>query len=199
MPSKSPFLWGAKSIADMTRAALKGPKGRIGKNDEHEIAQREEHFTREVAQFFDDATDGFESLAAVNSGAIEPQALREIVGRGKTQALGPHFSMIYSETMMRALAGVWYELQHPSAPRPSKGKPAPEPPSPMTREQIVEFFSRLEPLLRLKEPIGLKSTWVRETDAFIPGTTAPQARQGTINELTSKLVTWARTGKALAP
>jgi hypothetical protein len=29
---------------------------------------------------------------------------------------------------------------------------------------------------------------------FIPGTTAPQARQGTINSLSKTLVDWARNG-----
>jgi hypothetical protein len=203
MPTKAPFLWGAKSIADMTRVALKGPGGRVGRNDEHEFSSREEHYTRQVGQFFDDLTEGFESLAAVEKGTIEPQALRDIVGRGETQALGPHFSMIYSETMLRALAGAWYELQHPSMPRAGKGKnkdqAAQEPAKPMTRQQIVEFFRRLEPLMRLTEPIGPTSVWTRQTDAFLPGTTAPQARQGTINDLTSKLVLWARSGKELTP
>jgi len=67
-------------------------------------------------------------------------------------------------------------------------------PQALSRDEVTSFFGELEPRLRLKAPVNTKSIWARKTDAFIPGTTAPQARQGTINSLSKTLVDWARNG-----
>jgi hypothetical protein len=193
MPAKSHFLYGAKAVADIVRASLKGPGGRVGKQDENDFSRREEHFTRVVGTFIDDLSDGFDVLKRIEKGTIQPSALRGTVGRGDEMVLGSEFSMLYSETMIRALAGAWHELQNPTAPRVKKGETEAIP-KPLSRDAIVKFFAELEPLLQLKKPVDNSSLWVRKTDAFIPGTTAPQARQGTINNLSKTLVDWARNG-----
>ena len=195
MPAKSPFLYGAKAIADITRAALKGPRGRVGRNDEQIYGEREEEYTREVGFFFDDLLGGFEVLRRIEAGTLEPSKLRETVGRGDAQLLGPEFSMLYSESMLRALAGAWNELQHPSPPpKAKKGNPEPVAPKPLTRPEIVKFFGDLEPLLHLTRPLTDRSPWVKQTSAFIPGGTAPQGSSGAVSSLSQRLVDWARSG-----
>ena len=62
----------------------------------------------------------------------------------------------------------------------------------MSRSDIVSFFQRLEPLMS-DAPATTDSVWM-SARAFVPGNSAPQARQGSIRSLVDVFVRWARTG-----
>ena len=93
----------------------------LGKQDEHDLSRREEHFTRVVGTFFDDLIEASIRCARIDNGTLNPAALRESVGRGTSRCSARTSRCCYSETMIRALAGAWHELQNPTAPRVKKG------------------------------------------------------------------------------
>ena len=95
--------------------------------------------------------------------------------------LGDRFSM-YSGPMVRVLAGVWRELTEPSKLR-EKGASVPDA---IGRDEVVEYFQKLDVLMELKQPLGRKGC----PPAFAVGGTAPISRAGTIRQLERTLVEW---------
>lgn len=176
MSTNNPNLIGAKAVSDIVRTVLLGISGRVGARKEEEISQKQSDSMKEVSTFLDVLVAGFEDLQAVIDGAIEPVDLRSEGSENR--------SMIGSATMLRAIAGAYYELT-----LLPEGGAAPL----LNRAEVEEFFRELAPRLR-EIPIDENNRFWLQTEAFIPGTSAPQARQGTLNALVRSLVTWARTG-----
>ena len=175
MSPANPNLLGAKGVADIVRAVHVGTAGRIGSRVEDEMRRDKRGATHRVERFFDIMVDAFPDLQAVRDGALSPIKLRES-------------SMLGSLTMWRVLASVYRELVQ-SAP---DGEEA------FTRTEIEEFFSSLD--TRMKEiPIAETDEFWMPTGAFLVGTRAPQARQGTLIQLTAKLTEKARSGRKSVP
>lgn len=183
MSKTNPNLVGAKTVADIIRSVYVGVTGRIGARVEEELSNDQVAAADEVRKFLDVLIAGFEDLQAVVDEIIDPIDLREENSENR--------SMIGSATMLRALAGTYHELT--KEPEDDAG------PKPMGRSEIEMFFRSLAPRMR-DIPIAEDDEFWLSTEAFLPGTTAPQARQGTMSALVRHMVTWAREGHpALEP
>lgn len=178
MSATNPNFIGAKAVADIVRAVHLGIRGRVGARVQDELTRNLPTAVKEVATFFDIIAAAFPDLQNIIDGKIDPVALRTEDSE--------HRSMIGSATMVRALAGAYFELSRPGT---SNGKAQ----SAMTRSEIELFFNGLAPKMR-SIPIAEDDELWMPTGAFIPGTTAPQARQGTMNSLVRSIVSWARDG-----
>lgn len=177
MSPTNPNLLGAKTVADIVRTLHVGPSGRIGARVEDELSKNMPEAVKTVRTFLDTLVAGFEDLQAIIDGDLEPIDLRE--------EASPNRSMIGSATMLRVLAGVFYELTKPPVESTD--------PKPMKRSEIEAYFRKIAPRLRMIPIAEDDPLWI-PTEAFIPGTTAPQARQGTVNALVREMARWAREG-----
>ncbi len=176
MSPSNPNLMGAKTVADIVRTVHVGISGRIGARVEDEMSTNQVEAVDEVRKFLDVLVAGFEDLQAVIDGILDPIELR---GESENR------SMIGSATMLRALAGAYHVLTMESDNESD--------PEPLTRSEVEIFFRALAPKLR-EIPIEEDDTFWMRTEAFMPGTSAPQARAGTMNALVKSLVQWAREG-----
>jgi hypothetical protein len=131
---------------------------------------------QKVKAFLDLLVASFEDLQAIIDGDMVPADLRDPESENR--------SMIVSATMLRALAGVYHDLSNPAdAVRP------------WTRSEVVAYFKTLAPRMR-DIPIANDDEFWLSTEAFIPGTSAPQARQGSLNSLVRALVQDAKAQRA---
>lgn len=163
----SPSLLGAKHVADIVRTVTVGLSGRIGRRQETEL--REAELVENTNRFLDVLVGGFPVLDNMIEGSAAPQDLR------KTSLLG-------SATMLRVLAGVYYELA-------SKDN--------MSDDEIQEFFSKLAPFM--DAPVKKDSHWI-EAGVFSVGAMAPKARRQDLEALARTTIRWAREmPKWLAP
>jgi DGQHR domain-containing protein len=176
MSSTNPNLMGAKTVADIVRTLHVGISGRIGAKVEQELSDNQVKVAEGVRRFLDVLVAGFEDLQAVIDGDLDPVELR---GDSENR------SMIGSATMLRALAGAYHDLTR----QPGEESD----PEPLGRSEIEVFFRALAPKLR-EIPIAEDDAFWLPTEAFIPGTSAPQARAGTMRSLVDSLVEWAREG-----
>jgi hypothetical protein len=177
MSKTNPNLLGAKTVSDIVRAVNLGVAGRVGARVEDELTSRQVEATENVKRFLDVLLAGSEELQAVVDGQIEPVELRDEESENR--------SMFGSATMLRVLAGTYHELT-----KPAENK---DDPKPLTRAEIEVFFRELAPRMR-DIPVAEDDKFWLPTKAFIPGTTAPQARQGTLTGLVRALTGWARNG-----
>lgn len=163
----SSSLLGAKHVADIVRTVTVGLSGRIGRRQETEL--REAELVENTNRFLDVLVGGFPVLDNMIEGSATPQDLR------KTSLLG-------SATMLRVLAGVYYELA-------SKDN--------MSDDEIQEFFSKLAPFM--DAPVKKDSHWI-EAGVFSVGAMAPKARRQDLEALARTTIRWAREmPKWLAP
>jgi hypothetical protein len=153
----SRFFLGAKHVADIVRTATVGVSGRIGKRQEDELD--EAMLVEKSNNFMDLLVGGFSILDDLVEGKTTPEDVR------KTSLLG-------SATMLRVLAGVYYDL--------SKD---------MSDDEIQEFFEKLNPFM--SAPIKDGSPWL-ETGVFSVGATAPKARRQDMKTLTETIAKWAK-------
>jgi hypothetical protein len=176
MSVSNPNLIGAKNVADIARAVHVGVTGRVGKRTEDEMTRNEVLAERRVTQFLDTLLNSFSDLREIVNGETTPIELRK-----KT--------MLGYGTMLRVLAGVYYEL-----------KLADEEKTPFSEPEIREAFKALEPRMR-EIPISEENEFWLKTGAFAVGNSAPQSRQGQLRSLTDALVAQAREnrGKAVRP
>lgn len=177
MSATNPNLMGAKTVADIVRAVHVGVAGRIGVRVDDELTKNMPQAVERTKGFLDVLVGGFEDLEAIVEGDMEPIDLREEGSANR--------SMVGSATMIRALAGTYYELSK----RPTDA----DDPRPLGRAEIEAFFRELAPRMR-DIPISEDDAFWLGTDAFMPGTSAPQARQGTLISLVRHMATWAREG-----
>src|SRR5262249_42773937 len=85
----------AKNVADIIRTVQVGPARRSSKTLESELGERQ--VAESADRFFDVMEDAFPDIAAVKEGEEAPAELRRD-------------SLLGSATMVRVLAGVYYEL-----------------------------------------------------------------------------------------
>lgn len=161
-------LVGAKGVADIVRSVLVG-SGRVGARVEDKISTSMAASVTKAEQFLDVLVGAFDDLVDVIDGRIEPRELRE-----KT--------MLGSVTMLRVFAIVYHDLVN--------AKPGQRV---FSRAEVEDFFRKLTPALR-RIPVDDHDNLWMDTKAFLPGSSAPQARQGTIKSLAEAMVDWARTG-----
>lgn len=90
----SPYLLGAKHVADILRAITVG-NGRIGKRLEEELDERT--IANEFEEFIHTMVEAFPDLKAVKDGKLPPADLRSR-------------SLLGSSVFLRAFAAAWYEL-----------------------------------------------------------------------------------------
>lgn len=159
MSSRNPNLLGAKSVADIVRAVLVG-SGRISARRESEIEAAQADAVRRVGAFLDVLVDSFEDIEAVANGDIDPVTMRE-------------HSMLGSATMLRALAIIYHDLVN-------------DPHRALTRSQVSDYFRSIEHHMR-EVPVEAENEFWMSTRAFVPGSTAPQARTGAVGGLVSTL------------
>jgi hypothetical protein len=91
----SPYLVGAKHVADVIRAVAVGIGGRIGRRQEGELHESE--LVERANAFLDVYMGAFPEIELVVEGSVTPEELR------KSSLLG-------STTMLRVFAGSYYEL-----------------------------------------------------------------------------------------
>jgi DGQHR domain-containing protein len=178
MSAKNPNFIGAKSVADIARAINLGVTGRVGVRVQDELTKELPVAVKRVSTFLDVLVAAFPELEAMVEGDIDPVDLRAEDSE--------HRSMIGSATMLRVLGGVYRELTTPT----EKGE------KPMTRSDVEVFFTSLAPKLRAIPVEEGDSFWM-PTGAFVPGATAPQARQGSMTSLVKEIVGWARNGNPM--
>ncbi len=165
MNPSNPNLLGAKSVADIVRAVLVGT-GRVGSRVEERLVSEVGSATKQVEAFFDTVTGAFRELEDIAAGRLTTEQLRKK-------------SLLGSSTMLRVLAATYHDLTSRSE-------------RPWARSEVEDYFRKLG--VHMNEiPVKQTSMWM-QTGAFIPGTTAPQARQGSIKALTDHLVEWATEG-----
>jgi hypothetical protein len=160
----SPYLLGLKHVADIVRTLAVGPRGRFS-------AERERQFTEQqlvdiTAPFLDALVASFDDLDDVANAAITPRDLRER-------------SLLGSATMIRALAGAWYELKEEHS---------------FSDDQVGRYFSRIQSVM--DSPLPKDSPWLLdglESDFYqgAKGYTSPNAHRGVDKDLTAALVKWA--------
>jgi hypothetical protein len=163
MGRNNPNLMGAKHVAEIVRTIAVGIEGRVGKRLEDEL--REDQLVERTNAFLDCLLAAFPELEAIVDGELSPDELRRQ-------------SLLGSTVMHRVLAGVYAELvdrQH------------------FDDEDIVEFFSQLEPHMR--GPVTEDGIWVTKVpgDVFSVGALAPRSRRQDLKELRDTLVIWATT------
>ncbi|MEU6971960.1 DNA sulfur modification protein DndB [Kitasatospora aureofaciens] len=95
MTAKNPNFIGAKHVADITRAVIVGPGGRIGKRTEAEISDGA--VIEAVTGFLDVISEAFADLADMTEGRIDAVAVRSN-------------SLLGSVGMLRVLGGVYRNL-----------------------------------------------------------------------------------------
>jgi hypothetical protein len=92
----SPYLMGAKHVADIIRTVTVGIGGRIGRRQEEEF--HESALVEATNDFLDVLITAFRELEKIADGSMKPQELRKQ-------------SLLGSTTMLRVLAGVFHELR----------------------------------------------------------------------------------------
>lgn len=160
--ANNPNLLGAKHVADVVRTVSVGINGRVGRRQESEL--REAALIERTNNFLDIMLLSFPGFDDVVEGRKTPHDLRRE-------------SLLGSTTMIRVLAGVYYEL--------SKD---------MEDDEVADFFSELAPYMAapIKETINGKANPWLLTGVFLAGSTAPSARRQDLEKLTNTIVSWAR-------
>jgi hypothetical protein len=179
MTAKNPNFIGAKSVADIARAVNVGLRGRVGKKVEDELDQEFEAAVKRVETFLNVLMASVPELEEMVNGKIEPIELREEDSEYR--------SMIASATMLRVLGGTYHDLKSPSKKDNVKA---------MDDEEIIGFFGSLVPKMH-NIPIKEDDPLWMPTGVFLPGSTAPSARQGSMSALARDLARWAREGNTL--
>lgn len=163
----STYILGAKHIADIIRTLYKGISGRISKKEEQQID--EGALVESTNHFFDTLVDSFHELTEVSNEEMTPEQLR------KSSLLG-------SATMIRILAGVYYQLEADE----------------WTQEEIGEFFSTLSPMMHA--PIEKDSKWfeipeIKKHGVFSENMYAPNARRQTVDILYKSILQLAEDSR----
>jgi hypothetical protein len=153
----SPNLLGAKHVADIVRTVAVGIGGRVGRRQEGEL--REAELVEKANGFLDVLLGAFPDFEKLANGDVTSEDLR------KSSLLG-------STTMLRVLAGAYYELAKD-----------------MSDDDIRDFFARLAP--HMSAPVEDASPWM-DTGVFREGAMAPNARRQDLETLANAIVSWAK-------
>ena len=161
MGSSNPNFIGAKHVAEMIRTVTVGIGGRISRKQEVEL--REDALIEKMTNFLDVLLEGFEPLANLADGELEPQQLR------KQSILG-------STSMLRVLAGVYHDLAELG----------------WDDEQIADFFRQLGPHTKAPLTKDSPWVTEVPGEVFSEGALAPKARRQDLGTLVDTLVAWAK-------
>ncbi len=159
----NPNLMGAGSLADIIRTVTVGINGRISAAQEKTLDQK--NLAREATKFFETLRNSFPELEAVAIGSSTTAELR------KSSILG-------SSTMLRVLAGVYYDLRQHGA----------------TTMDIIQYFKKLSK--HTGTPVSSKTLsgrmWLGATSegAFADGANAPGSRAQAVKALVTAMVDW---------
>lgn len=154
----SPYLMGAKHVAEMVRSVQVGLDGRVSRRQDMEW--KEQDVAARAARFLDLTVDAFPPLQAIVAGQIMPDDLR------KTSLLG-------SVLMMRILAGVYFELTTNHA---------------FSDAMVKDFFATLAPhMVGPVYPQSVWMTEVNN-GAFSEGAMAPNGRRQDLKTVKNALV-----------
>ncbi len=178
---KNTKLIAASKVADLIRTTEKGIGGRFGKRDEDEADKSlgvvEERLWQKTTKFLDVLVSSFPDLKAVADGNLAPPDLR-------------NRSMLGSITMLRVLAGVFYELKE-------KGT---------SDQAITSFFAKLDKHMAIPVTAGTPSgdLWLGVTSqkagvkhpVFVDGGEAPSARAQDVKVLVAAITLWAASSPA---
>ncbi|MFI9813407.1 DNA sulfur modification protein DndB [Saccharothrix variisporea] len=173
MTLKNPNLMGAKHVADITRAIIAKPGGRVGKRAEQTLTDGE--VIEQVKDFLDVISTAFTGLSAITED--DPDAERVPGELTKAQQLRRN-SLLGSVGMLRVLGGVFRDLRTGD--------------NPVELGDITEFFKRLDP--HMTAPVDESSIW-RTTEAHIdfePNASAPIMRTQNIIHLVGVISGWYR-------
>jgi hypothetical protein len=163
----SEYLISAKTLADAIRGVMVGTGGRISKAlDQEKNDSAVEFRTRE---FLDALQKGFKA------------------DFDKTAPTLRETSLLGSGTILRVLAGVWFELTSATDSQGKKMNPR------MTKEQAIEFFKKLAPHMGipLTGDNGWFTTGVFPSPARGAVVTAPGSRNQELRALTIEITNWA--------
>jgi DGQHR domain-containing protein len=177
MTLKNPNLMGAKHVADITRAIIAKPGGRVGKRAEQTLTDGE--VIEQVKDFLDVISTAFTDLAAVTED--DSDAERGAGELTKAQELR-RTSLLGSVGMLRVLGGVFRELRAGD--------------NPAELNDITEFFKRLDP--HMSTPVTDTSIW-RTTEAkidFEMDAAAPIMRTQNIVHLVGVITSWYKKAPA---
>lgn len=155
---------GAGKLAEIIRALQVGINGRITVAQEKTLDAN--HLARDANIFFGVLTDSFPEYAAIAEGRKSVEDIRKT-------------SILFSVTMIRVLAGVYYNLTNVEK---------------IPRAQVVEFFKKLSKHMaapiRKDTPSG--AMWIGATvdKAFTDGASAPGSRQQAVKQLVDAITEW---------
>lgn len=164
----NPNWLGAKHVADLTRSVNIGVVGRV--TTRREAAMKESSLVENTNSFFDALVEACPVLTQLADGELTAPELR---GR----------SLLGSVTMLRALAGAYYNLVvDPDG-------------AGLNSDEIEDYFSDLAP--HLSAPVTADSVWFKDEQTkgvFTVGAMGPQARAQNLKALTSALTRWGSDG-----
>ncbi len=175
-------LMGVKHVADTVRTVQVGIAGRITKKREAELTETK--LIDDANLFLDTLVEGFTDYMAIADSVLTAPELRAR-------------SLLASVTMQRMLAGVYHDLlfaPQTNQVRPPRDSAEPERirvPRPRSRAEVVRFFQSLAP--HMSAPVTEDSVWVKETNQFSAGDSAPRAAAPDLKELTMTVRNWAIT------
>ncbi|MFC9633975.1 DNA sulfur modification protein DndB [Streptomyces mirabilis] len=177
-------LMGAKHVADITRAVIAGPGGRVSKKVE---SLTDNEVIESVRGFLDVISVAFTALAEITEEDVDnyDPSLSE---KKKNEPPAPptkamrlrESSLLGSVGMLRVLGGVYRNLKEDGA----------------EDGDIQEFFKRLD--RHMTAPVTEDSIW-RTTDAnedFEPNASAPIMRQQNVVHLTKVITDWYKKAPA---
>ncbi|PPI95203.1 DNA sulfur modification protein DndB [Nocardia nova] len=171
-------LMGAKHVADITRAVIAGPGGRVNKKVE---SLTDQEVIESVRGFLDVISIAFASLAEITEEDVDnyDPSLSE---KKKNEPPAPptkamrlrESSLLGSVGMLRVLGGVYRNLREDG----------------VEDGDIQEFFKRLD--RHMTAPIGEDSIWrtTAATEDFEPNGSSPIMRQQNIVHLTKVITAW---------
>jgi len=167
LSGNNPNVLAAKTVADIVRTTYVGVLGRVSKVQEQgdEVA-----VYNNAKAFFDALEAAFPELLSTS-----PLELRES-------------SLISSGTMLRVLAGAWFDLTRTTD---EAGKSVS---ARMTHGEVTEFFKTLQP--HMKAPVVLGNAWLRTgffpqvLDANSQGVMAPSSRTQDLKGLSELIRDW---------
>lgn len=157
----SPYLMGAKHVAEVVRSVQVGLDGRVSRRQESEF--KEQDIAKKVHAFFDTIVEAFPPMKAVVLGQLLPENLR------KSSLLG-------SVLMVRVLAGVYHELIANHA---------------FDDEMVRKYFTKLAKHMEApvyEDSIWMKHI---DGNVFTDGGLAPHGRRQDLKLLRETLTAWA--------
>jgi hypothetical protein len=154
----NPNLLGARHVVDIVRTVNVGILGRVSRRQEAELD--EGALVQRAHEFFDILVDAFPELTQVADGQLTPEALR-----GK--------SLLGSSTMLRILAGAYYELTE-------KG---------YSDDEVADLFGKLAP--HTSAPLAAGSPWLTiRSKVFFANASAPASRHQDMRYLADEIASW---------